>query len=86
MVVGLTLQHTNRFPSVDVPEIRVRPVGATLPPEAMSQLTRAYEAGATAQALAEWYGISTSSVKTILRRLGVRKTNHATVPARLIQR
>lgn len=59
--------------SADGPTPRAWQVSESLAPTDVKALVASYLAGSTGRALAEHYGIGTSSVKRLLREHGARK-------------
>ncbi|MGH8880340.1 MAG: recombinase family protein, partial [Stackebrandtia sp.] len=76
-LVDLTCHNPNRL-TFEGSTVRVRPTGGSLTPADRVELIDAFGAGATTVALAERYGVSRSTVKTILREHGVRRDRRAT--------
>jgi len=71
----LTCQHKNPWTLlVEGPEIKIRPVGSgRFCAEELQAMIDLYISGATSSQVAEWFGISVSSVKRVLRDHGTRK-------------
>ena len=66
-------QEEAQLVSADGPTPRAWHVSDRLSPTAVKTLVTSYRAGSTIRVLAEQYGISTSSVKRLLREHGARK-------------
>lgn len=74
--MDLTCHNPNRL-ALEGSPVRVRPTGASLTVSDQAELIDAFVAGATTVTLAGRYGVSRSTVKTVLREHGVRRISNA---------